>query len=252
MKCHIKYIVFILLISPFLKAESLWDSDFNGYLSSQKNLAPGDIIVVVIDSSFSFSHVSTQNDSKTITFEYSGGEYANLFSFLPQMKTGVDNNGKSGEEYSFKTNLVARVVSVEGNSYGSIEGSREVSVDSKKESITLTGYIDAKDIDQQRQIPFSKIADSRLSFQTFLYPSDMVLTENDIEEIIDQIIAANENRTAEGLPVSGGDETVTEGTSGTESGGVMSEPAKQAMLSKEKKMELFLKYVNRMIDVLFN
>lgn len=241
------FIVFILLIPLLLLGESLWDPDFKGYISSQTQVAPGDVLIVLIDTSFSLSHVSTQKDSKTITFEYTGGEYGNLFSFLPNITTGVDNNVKGDEKYSLKSEIVVRIVSLEDNEQGYIEGSREITIDSKKESITLTGYINTNDIDQHRQILFSKIADARLVFQTFLYPQEYILTEEDIEEIVEELALEAEGMVPEEVPAL--EEEVTEEP------GVEEAPAerviRQTQLSKEKKMELFLKYVNRMIDLLF-
>lgn len=238
--------IFILLIPFILPGESLWDPDFNGYISSQTHINEGDILIVLIDTAFSLSHVSTQKDSKTITFEYTGGEYGNLFSFLPNIKTGLDNNVKGGESYSLQSEMVVRVVTLEDGGRGYIEGSREITIDSKKESITLAGYINTKDIDQHRQIPFSKIADSRLVFQTFLYPREFVLTEEDIEEIIEELVS--DEPVIPGEVTAEGEETTVEPvTEGVPADGVK----RQTRLSKEKKIELFLKYVNRMIDLLF-
>jgi hypothetical protein len=253
--------VIIILLNAFLSAgESLWDPDFNGYISPRMQIAPGDVLVVLIDTSLSLSHVSTQKDSKTITFEYSGGEYGDLFSFLPDVTTGIDNTIRGDESYSFTSEMVVRVVSLENNELGYIEGSREIAIDSKRESITLTGYINVKDIDQHRQVPFSKIVDSRLIFQTFLYPRDYILTEEDIVEIMEEITGET------GEVTMAAEEPLSEDTAAVEEPGpgeteVTGEPAttgeetreviRQTRLSKEKKMELFLRYVNRMIDLLF-
>ncbi|MBN2536005.1 MAG: flagellar basal body L-ring protein FlgH [Spirochaetales bacterium] len=224
----------------------MWNPDFKGYISSQTKVAQGDVLIVLIDTSFSLSYVSTQKDSKTITFEYTGGEYGNLFSFLPDIKTGVDNNLKGDEKYSLQSEMVVRIASLENNENVYIEGSREITIDSKKESITLSGYINIKDINQHRQIPFSKIADSRLVFQTFLYPQEYVLTEADLEEIMQDLTLETEGVTAEETPLA------EETTEAPVVEAASSESAvKQIRISKEKKMELFLKYVNRMIDLLF-
>lgn len=240
---------------PFLvTGESLWDTGFQGYLTPGTTVQQGDILIVSVDTSFSLSHVATQQDAKTIMFEYSGGEFSDLFSFIPNVKTGVDNSIKGNEGYSLKTDMVVSVVSVE-NGYAYIKGSREVAIDGKSESITISGYINIKDIDRQRRIPFSQVADSRLVFQTFLYPSQYVLNEEDIEEIMEEI--------ASGEPVTG-EEAITESVTPDTEGGSASESVlsgeepeseetmrRELSLTKEKKMELFLIYINRMIDLLF-
>ena len=259
MKYFFLFFILFLGISFLIAGESLWDSDFQGYLTIETMVQEGDILNVIIDTSFSLSHIAAQKDSKTITFEYTGGEFGNLFSFLPDMKTGVDNNIKGNEEYSLKADMVARIVTLEDD-YGYIEGSREISIDGKRESITISGYINTKDIDQQRRIPFSKIAQSRLVFQTFLYPSEFILNEDDIEDIIGEIAREGEEMASEEVPLgediteetsaAGEEEPIIESTPPEETGRVT--PLKRGTtLTKEKKMELFLIYLNRMIDLLF-
>ncbi|MBN2441678.1 MAG: flagellar basal body L-ring protein FlgH [Spirochaetales bacterium] len=257
-----KYILFLVIfisgVSYPITCESLWDNDFQGYIIPETRLNQGDILVVIIDTSFSLSHIATQKDSKTITFEYTGGEYSNLFSFLPDINTGVDNSVKGDEKYLLKSDMVARIVSLDNN-VASIEGSREIVIDGKKESITLSGYINAKDIDQQKRIPFSKIADARLMFQTFLSPTEYILKEEDIEDIITEIMTSDgtlvpeEGITTETAPVTPAEPVIESPVTGEQP---LTEPPAPVTkttpsLTQEKKKALFLMYLNRMIDILF-
>ena len=79
-----------LLLGVLMPAggESLWSPDFKGYLSGSRGLAVGDALVVQIDASSSLSFSSTTSDSKNLTLEFTGGDSGNLFSFLPQGRTG--------------------------------------------------------------------------------------------------------------------------------------------------------------------
>ncbi len=68
--------------------ESLWSPAFKGYLAGSTGLAVGDALVVQIDASSSLSFSSSVNDSKNLTLEFTGGTGGNLFSFLPQVRSG--------------------------------------------------------------------------------------------------------------------------------------------------------------------
>ncbi|MBN1698666.1 MAG: flagellar basal body L-ring protein FlgH [Spirochaetales bacterium] len=247
---RIKYLLFLLLICCVLSAngESLWDDDFRGYLSGEKMLQEGDIVIVEIDTSLSLSFISASKDSKNMTFNFSGGDYGHIFSFLPLAQTQADYSARGNEKYSFSTTLVTRIIRIEDDRHVSIEGARSISFDGKEESLRLSGYIDVRDLDGERKIPFSKIADSRLVFQSFMIPGSDILSAGDIEELFSGMENAltGEPESAGAGPEEGGPAAETAMTStGTGTG------IRKVSLSDEKKRELFLRYINKLIDLLF-
>ena len=140
-KVYLKSVILILLFL-ILQGESLWDPAFTGYTNSQSTVKEGDVLLVTIDLSESISLDSVKKDSKNVTFEFSGGEFGNLISFLPKIKTGSDNSIKGEENYSIQSQLAVQVISITSGGIVYVEGNKSITLDGKKESVTLSGYLD--------------------------------------------------------------------------------------------------------------
>jgi hypothetical protein len=253
-------IILAVTAIPGVVADSLWTPGFGGYLSSENAIRVGDIILVQIDASSSLSFAATSSDAKNVTFEFSGGEFGNLFSFLPTTRTGGNQSVEGDQNFSLETEIAARVAEIDGTGKARLEGSRTFSVENKDELITIGGWIDPRTLESGRQVSFSQLADARLQFRTFLQPSAPTLTAADIKEVIETI----------GIPTGAvappAEGAVAAPTAGVVPAGGEAAPAAQPaaprvetavqerrsyQLSQEKKIELFLIYINRMIDLLF-
>ena len=175
--------VFILTCSG-LFCDSLWDDTFPGYIAGTSALQGGDIVIVEIDAEFKLQFTSSSKDAKSITLEFSGGEFGDLFSFLPRAKASGNRSIQGREEYTLTTELVTRVDRLDENGKAYIIGTRTIQFEGKGDSIRLEGWVDPADLDQQRKISFSKVADVRLTFRSFLQPQVALLTDQDIERIL--------------------------------------------------------------------
>ncbi len=219
----------LVLCCSVMFAESLWDDTFPGYIAGSSALAVGDIVMVEIDANMQLQFNSSSKDSKTVTLEFSGGEYGDLFSFLPRALARGDRAVQGGESYSLKTDLVTRITQIDANGNAFIQGTRTIQFEGKGDSITLSGWVSPKDLDEQRKISYTKVADVRLAFRSFLQPQGTVLTDQDIQRII-----------AEGTaPPAGTGGTAAPGQAGT------------LGLTDAKKRELVLEYINRIVDIIF-
>jgi hypothetical protein len=231
-----KYLTILICISvisiQFCDAESLWDTAFPGYLSKTSKVEVGDIVTVAISSDFSLSFVSTTVDSKLFTLEFSGGEYPDLFSFMPIAKSGNQSNLRTREDQTFKSDVVARITRVISPNQAAIAGTKSITIDGKSESVTITGIIDPGDIGTDKKIDFSKVADSRLILKTLVEPASNILTNTDIQEVISGL--------STGALAPG--ETPLPGAA---------LQTKKFALTDAKKKELFLRYVNKIIDLIF-
>lgn len=233
-------------------ADSLWSPDFSGYLSDGTTVAIGDVVTIEVDSELVFSYGASSKDSKRISLEFAGGEFGDLLSFLPSVKSGGDRTVKGEETYALSADIVVRVVELDAVGTVFLQGSKTLSFEGKQGSLTLSGWVDARDLGRDRRVSYSKIADSRIVFRSLLQPVDDILTAEDIEEVIPALqpeVAA----IAEAVTPAEGTETVAEPGER-----VVAQPASQALpqqktyrLSDEKRRELFLRYVNRLIDLIF-
>ena len=235
-----------------LGAESLWTPGFQGYLSGNTTIRPGDILTVVVDSTSSLSFEASSNDNKSITLEFSGGEFGNLFSFLPVARTGGNQSVKGGQKYSLSSEVAARVVETDAAGKVRVEGSRGVVLQGREEQLSISGWVDPAALGAARQVQFSRLADSRLSFRTFLQPSGPTLSAADIQEVVAALQAEVAAGGAPGvLPVGGAASPAAPGTAGGLVGIAPVASGTTYTLSPEKKTELFLRYINRLADILF-
>ncbi len=252
--------IIFLLACAGLTAESLWTPDFQGYLSGNVTIQEGDIVYVEIDAASTLSFSSSSSDSRSITLEFSGGEYGDLFSFLPLVTTGEDQALKGKEEYTYTSLIGTRIIEIDSTGKARIQGSRGISFGGKEESITLSGWADSRYLGPQNKIKFSQLADATLQFRTFLQPSTVMLADEDIEEIIRTIavpegassppggalVPTGETSSPPGgaLVPTGEAPPPTGGTAGTET-------VTTYRLSETRKKELLLLYLNRLVDLIF-
>lgn len=254
MKCILRLFLFIifLIIAASAFCESLWGPDFPGYLSSGKTLKPGDIILVSISTKTMLSFVTSSNNDKTLTFEFTGGEGGDLFSFLPAVKTSGSSKLKGNESITLESEIVTLVKAIDeyGNAY--LEGTRNIEIDGKGESLQLTGTISGNSINSGKKVQFSQLVNSRLVYSTFITPIRNVLTDEDIIRAIDELttgtVPAAETATAAvPLPAEAAVQPVPDTAAAP-----VNTPATAYTLSDTKKKELLLQYINKFINLIFN
>lgn len=225
-------------------AESLWSPGFKGYLSGGRGPAVGDVLVIQIDASSSLSFTSSSNDSKNLTLEFSGGEAGNLFSFLPQVRTSGSRNATGRDVLSLKTEIPVVVTAVNPDGTAQVQGSRTVSVEGKNESVTVSGTVSPSLVDQKGSVAFSRLANSRLVYTTFLTSSQDVLSPADIRQVL---APAPAPAGAPGAPAAAPGAAPAAG----QAPAAQPAAAPGLTLSDPKKRQLLLLYLNRLIDVIF-
>ncbi len=252
----------LCLASAF--GESLWTPDFKGYLEDGTEVDAGDIITVVIDADFSLTFTAASNDSKSITFEFSGGEFGDVLAFLPRIETQGNRRSRAVEEHTLRSSLAARIIEIDPSGLLYVQGRRVFAIEGKEESIAVSGWVDSKDLNSSREVSFARLADSKVVFQSFLQPSAPVITDADLEQLVEELAAempaaeqeqgGTEGTAADTTPAVAAS-TVVESTGTTPPGttppGEQGSSGSAYRLTQQKKKELFLIYVNRMVDLLF-
>jgi hypothetical protein len=252
-------ILFLAATVLAAQAENLTSPGFKGYLSG-KGLAKGDSVFVQIDTTSKLAFAASSTDSRIFTLEFSGGATGNLFSFIPQGRTGGDRNLKGTQELSLSGRIPATVTEVVAAGRALVRGSRAIEIEGRAESIEVSGWVDPRDVDGDRSVSFSMVADARLVYRTLLTSVSDVLTAEDIKEVLESL-----PRTAEGAVViqpagsaiapTGGAATGA-ATSGTMTGtgsaaATQPAPLTTVTLTDQKKLELLLVYLNRLVDLVF-
>ncbi len=230
-------------------AESLWTPGFRGYLSGGRGLVRGDTVLVSIDASSALSFSASTTDSKNLTLEFSGGEAGGLFAFLPQVKSGGNSSTRGGQEMRLRAEVAAVVTDTDATGRGMLQGSRIISIAGKQESITVSGWLHPKDLDQGGKAPFSRLGDGRLVFRTFLQPSQDTLTNQDIQRII---TAAPAPSAAPGAAAAAPAPGAAPAQAAQPAGAAPAAPAATLSLTDARKRQLLVLYLNRLIDILFS
>ena len=246
----------VLLLAALTRAEgdSLWSPDFKGYLSGGRAFAVGDTIVVQIDASSSLSFSASSNDTKNLTLEFTGGESGNLFSFLPQVRTSGVQSTTGKDSLSLKTQVPVVVTAVNPDGSAQVRGSRTVSVQGKNESVTVSGSVSPGLLDQKGSINFSRLANSRLIYTTFLASAKDVLTQADLQTLLTPAAAAGAlpaGAAAPGAPAAAVG-TPAAGVPAAAPPGAQQVPQQSLVISDARKRQLLLLYLNRLIDVVFS
>ena len=234
--------------------ESLWSPDFKGYLSGGRGLAVGDTLVVQIDASSTLSYSSSSNDSKNLTLEFTGGESGNIFSFLPQVRTGGTQTTAGKDSLSLKTQIPVVVTALNRDGTAQVQGSRTVAIQGKSESITVNGSISPNLLDQKGAVNFSKLTAARLTYTTFLASSKDVLSPADLQRLLVPAPAAG----ATAAPAAAGTAAPTPAAApaapaaGAPAAGSPAAAQPGLTIPDARKKELLLLYLNRLIDVIFS
>jgi hypothetical protein len=245
----------VLLLAALTRAggDSLWSPDFKGYLSGGRGFAVGDTIVVQIDASSSLSFSASSNDTKNLTLEFTGGQSGNLFSFLPQVRTGGEQSTTGKDSLSLKTQVPVVVTAVNPDGSAQVQGSRTVSVQGKNESVTVSGSVSPGLLDQKGSINFSKLANSRLVYTTFLASPRDVLTQADLQTLLTPAPAAGAPAAAAGTAAGAAPAgTPAPAAQGAQAGGAAQGPQQSLVITDARKKQLLLLYLNRLIDVVFS
>jgi len=240
-----------LLLAVVMPAggESLWSPDFKGYLSGGRGLAVGDTLVVQIDASSTLSYSSSSNDSKNLTLEFTGGESGNIFSFLPQVRTGGTQTTSGKDSLALKTQIPVVVTALNRDGTAQVQGSRTVAIQGKSESITVSGSISPNLLDQKGAVNFSKLTAARLTYTTFLASSKDVLSPADLQRLLVPAPAAG----TAAAPVAGTPAAAAAtGAAGAPAAGAAAPAQPGLTIPDARKKELLLLYLNRLIDVIFS
>ncbi len=250
---------FLLLAAVAAGADSLWSPAFKGYLSGGSGLTVGNTLVVQIDASSSLTFTSSSNDTKTLTLEFSGGAVGDLFSFLPQVRTGGVMSVTGRDTLSLATTIPVVVTAVAPDGTAQVQGTRTIAVQGRNESITVSGTVSPGLVGPKGTISFSQLANSRLAYTTLLASTTNVLSPADLQTTTVPAPGAAAGAPAAAAPTPGAAAAPAAGAAAPAAGAAApaaaaatAVPQTTYSISDARKRELLLLYLNRLLDVLFS
>ena len=263
-------LLLLITASPSV-SDSLWEPGSTGLLSGSGNLQAGDTILVNIDIEQDLTYNSSRIDSERVTIELSGGEGENLFGFLPLGSSSGNQSLRGDESLSFQTSFAVSILGTDESGRLLLQGGRTIVIQGKQATVTITGTADPSLVGEDRSLPFSRIVDARIVYETFLSTGAPNIQSEDIVEVPVSPIAdkaaageeaaagaveADETETGAGgteaaIGEAATDETVEEAAGLVEAAPAGGTEETTTALSEEKKRELLLLYLNRLIDLVF-
>ena len=268
----------LLLFTVSLHAESLWDSDFEGYVADGVALQIGDIISVTVTPHTTLSLASSHVDSQEGRLSFTGGEGQSLFSFLPQGSSSLSKEIEEESSYALETEIPVQITGRDENGLLILEGSRTVQLNNNNETLRISGLCAAESVTSERAIGFNDLYNAVLEYTSPGMQAEEIISAADISareiadaEQADAQVTAGAVGTAEqaegGVPAeaAAGEEGAaaaeqpagapTETPAGNGAGSEQPQSAQATapvyQLSAEKQRELLLQYFNRFIDTLF-
>ncbi len=229
-----------LLVAMSAAADSLWTPEFKGYLDGGARVRQGDTVLVTFAEGFSLSFRSAGIDSKRLSLELSGGPYGDLLSFLPTVRTEGDRSVKGDSQIALKGSLALTVTGVQGDGVLTLQGRRVVVLNDREESIQLDASVNIRDVSASRSVEFARLAEPRLVYRGPSEPADETIRPEDLADLAQ---AAGAAQPAVGSPPAAPPGPATAPAQPTV-------PAR-AQLTEERRRELLLRYINRMVDILF-
>lgn len=165
------------MMEPPSTPGSLWQ-DGNGRAYMFEDLRAsrvGDIVIVQIVEQHSGSKSANTQADRESTYDGSlGGSFLGLNDLASALVDGVELNASSENEFegtgstsredSLTGTIAARVVEVLPNGDMRIKGNREVTVNSEKQTMTISGIVRRIDLDTTNTVLSSSIAEAKIEY----------------------------------------------------------------------------------------
>jgi flagellar L-ring protein precursor FlgH len=127
----------------------------------------GDVVTVLVTQTTIASAGSQTATSKQVKVQTEAG--VGVFSFIPQ--AGIQHQGSFSSQaqerknLSVVTTIACRVMEISPTGLLRIEGSQEFTIDKRKQTVKLSGWVRPTDISPNNTVLSTQVADARLEFK---------------------------------------------------------------------------------------
>lgn len=261
--------VFLLAVTAGIspaQGESLWEPGFSGYITPRGTVDTGDQLLVEITPHTELTLQSSYVDSVNARLNFSGGEGEGLFDFLPEGSSGSDRSVEQEDSLNLNTRIAVLVVEKDNNGLLTLRGERSIEINGLREHIVLSGTLSPANLRRGRPVPFESLSNAELVYSGAGYGQTDAVTAEDLERLgregIDGGGTAAEETAAEETTAEEDPEEAEELPEGVEPEEPQSPEAEGAeaengreggyTLSRDRREEMLLEYINRFINVLFS
>lgn len=252
-------LLFVSVSVPQSGAETLWDSDFKGYVSDGSSLKIGSVLIVRITPSSNLSLTASQIDSNEGRLSFEGGEGGELFDFLPRVSSSASTEREEESSYELQARVAARILRSDEAGLLYLEGERSISINGKEERLLVSGWFSPQQVGDDASLSFDTLHNARLEYESPGLERQEILSEDDVREseqakqgtgsAMPTVEREEGPAATEAEAVEGG--AAARSTAEEAELGAESAEAPQLELSEERQRELLLEYFNRFLNTIF-
>lgn len=153
--------------APTATPPAAWPPVRTSWLADGTTLQVGSIVTVLIDevtlASADISVFERRDRGRDVRFALPS--QGTNFGLQTQNDVGQQEQGESSRRERFQAEMSARVVEVVGD-LARIEGTRRMGIDEHEQSVTLRGWVRARDLSTQNTIESWRIADAEIVYSS--------------------------------------------------------------------------------------
>ncbi len=230
----IKIIILLLLIPCLCSSKTLWKEENNIYSTRQKYKIGHTLKVIFNEKTLVNYQVTLSEDSKkTSTLQSPQGQ---MINFLPGLSGG--DNFKNEQKSSTKNkgelskNITAQVTGILDNGNLQISGKHTIQINDTYEQVSIQGIVNPDVIKDKKSVYSTDILEPTITYKSYIIKADVLKPEDYIQTFSTNVM----------VKASEGQTNVVQYQTNITS---------QYNISEQKKNELILKYLNRILSVLF-
>jgi flagellar L-ring protein precursor FlgH len=139
------------------------------WLSDRRGFTVGDLLTIIVDeqtlATERNNHNATANRGQSTGLNIaSGTSPATTMGFTTGLNESSTNTGTTDREGRLSATVTVRVTEIEPNGVLVILGTREVTVDGRKQLMTLRGVIRPEDVSPQNVVQSSRVANAAIAY----------------------------------------------------------------------------------------
>jgi flagellar L-ring protein precursor FlgH len=220
--------LFILIFILYLSAESLWDERGNIY-STKKEWKAGDTLKIIFKEDRLVDYRIALSEMQKVSTRGQGG-IGQYINFLPAL--GASDNFDTSQRVSTKNKsslqaaITVQILQVLPNGNLQVSGNHSIVVNNQTENIIITGEVNPKDIKKKKYVYSTDIINAAINYQSKIIKPTIIEAKDYIQTFTTNIITVG----------------------GVTKTNIVSEYT----ISPEKKNQLILEYLNRILSILFS
>ncbi len=236
----IKIILLFILVPCLCFSKTLWNED-NSIYSTKQKYKKGDTLKIIFNEKTLVNYQTSLSEESKKSSAIKGGK-GQMINFLPDLGSGdsFQTSEKSSvkNKGSLEKNITAEIIKIDNNGNLEIFGTHSIRVNDTLEQVSVRGTVNPKVIKNKKSVYSTDIINPSISYKSRINKPDIITSKDYI-----QTSTTNISSTA-GANISPQGKTNL-------STQYQTNITSQYQISDKKKNELIIKYLNKVLSILF-